>query len=278
MVDTDPGRDMIENMLRQRLAVLQQSTGLPIVFGGATRDGKLGRHLLITQLRGNRTTSLHGVSVSAGRGLGGTALTRGVPCLVNDYTSSRAITHDYDRHVAPERLTSVLAVPITVHGSIGGVVYGAVRADMSIGDVALRRANAVASRLGKDIEGLLGRERPAVSRPTESPPGVRAALDELGMIIRSTDDPVLRARLERVCRRLGERDPGRAAASSSIRLAPRELDALRLVAVGASNLEIAQDLGLSPQTIKAYLRAAMRKLNVHNRTAAVHAARESGQL
>ncbi|GEL17749.1 helix-turn-helix transcriptional regulator [Pseudonocardia asaccharolytica DSM 44247 = NBRC 16224] len=274
-------RDMIENLLRQRLDVLSKTTGLPVVFGGATRRGKAGEHLLITQLLGNRTRSLHGVSVSVGRGLGGTAIMRGVPCLVNDYTSSRAITHDYDRHVAPERLTSVFAVPIRVHGTVGGVVYGAVRADMSIGDVALRHANVVASKLGKDIEGLLGRDRPVGWRPAEvaadSTPKLRAALDELTMIIRSTDDPVLRARLERVCRQLGDRDPGRTA-SSSIRLAPRELDALRLAAVGASNAEIAHELGLSPQTIKAYLRAAMRKLNVHNRTAAVHTARESGLL
>jgi DNA-binding CsgD family transcriptional regulator len=61
-------------------------------------------------------------------------------------------------------------------------------------------------------------------------------------------------------------------------LAPRELDALRLVAVGASNVEIAAQLGLSPETVKAYLRTAMRKLDVHNRTAAVHAARLAGIL
>ena len=32
-------------------------------------------------------------------------------------------------------------------------------------------------------------------------------------------------------------------------------------------------LGLSPETVKAYPRKAMRKLYVRNRTAAVHAAR-----
>jgi DNA-binding CsgD family transcriptional regulator len=56
-------------------------------------------------------------------------------------------------------------------------------------------------------------------------------------------------------------------------LAPRERDVLRIAAVGASNVEIAAELGLSPQTVKAYMRAAMRKLGVHNRTAALHAAR-----
>ncbi|HJQ47041.1 MAG TPA: helix-turn-helix transcriptional regulator [Amycolatopsis sp.] len=61
-------------------------------------------------------------------------------------------------------------------------------------------------------------------------------------------------------------------------LASREIDALRRVAVGASNVEIAARLGLSPETVKAYLRTAMRKLDVHNRTAAAHAAREAGAL
>ncbi|MHA6779787.1 LuxR C-terminal-related transcriptional regulator [Pseudonocardia saturnea] len=35
---------------------------------------------------------------------------------------------------------------------------------------------------------------------------------------------------------------------------------------------------MSAQTVKAYLRTAMRKLDVHNRTAAVHAARVAGLL
>jgi LuxR family transcriptional regulator, regulator of acetate metabolism len=45
--------------------------------------------------------------------------------------------------------------------------------------------------------------------------------------------------------------------------------ALRLVAVGAGNREIAARLGPSPETVEAYLRSASRRLGVHNRTAAV---------
>jgi DNA-binding CsgD family transcriptional regulator len=61
-------------------------------------------------------------------------------------------------------------------------------------------------------------------------------------------------------------------------LTPRELDTLRPAAVGASNREIAAGLGSSTETVKAYLRGAVRKLEVHNRTAAVHAARSTGAL
>jgi hypothetical protein len=50
------------------------------------------------------------------------------------------------------------------------------------------------------------------------------------------------------------------------------------VARGGSNLDIAGELGLRPDTVKAYLRSGMRKLDVHNRTAAVHVARARGLL
>ena len=66
--------------------------------------------------------------------------------------------------------------------------------------------------------------------------------------------------------------------AASISLPDRELDVLRLVAVGATNLEIAGELQLSPDTVKSYLQTAMRRLGMRNRTAAVHAARLSGLL
>jgi DNA-binding NarL/FixJ family response regulator len=52
----------------------------------------------------------------------------------------------------------------------------------------------------------------------------------------------------------------------------------RMAEIGAGNLEIAARLGLGLETVKAYLRSAMRKLAVHNRTAAAHPARQSGML
>jgi DNA-binding CsgD family transcriptional regulator len=61
-------------------------------------------------------------------------------------------------------------------------------------------------------------------------------------------------------------------------LTRRELDVLGWVAEGCSNAEAAQRLGVSPETVKAYLRNIHGKLGVRNRTEAVAVARRSGLL
>lgn len=55
-------------------------------------------------------------------------------------------------------------------------------------------------------------------------------------------------------------------------LSLRESEVLRLVAVGCSDLDVAQELVLSPRTVHAHLRSIYRKLGVGSRTAAVAAA------
>ncbi|RFU42340.1 DNA-binding response regulator, partial [Actinomadura logoneensis] len=62
------------------------------------------------------------------------------------------------------------------------------------------------------------------------------------------------------------------------RLSPRELDVLAQVALGCTNAEAAARLGLLPETVKSYLRSAMRKLDSHTRTEAVSTARRQGLL
>ena len=61
-------------------------------------------------------------------------------------------------------------------------------------------------------------------------------------------------------------------------LTPRELEVLQLVAAGASNRQIGQDLMLSEATIKSHLVHIYDKLGVRSRTSAVAAAREQGVL
>jgi DNA-binding NarL/FixJ family response regulator len=58
-------------------------------------------------------------------------------------------------------------------------------------------------------------------------------------------------------------------------LTERELDVLRLVALGKENSEIASDLVISPNTVRRHVQAILVKLGVENRTqAAVYAVRE----
>ena len=58
----------------------------------------------------------------------------------------------------------------------------------------------------------------------------------------------------------------------------RETDVLAAVASGATNATAAARLGLRPETVKGYLRSAMRKLGAHTRLEAVVAARRAGAL
>lgn len=81
------------------------------------------------------------------------------------------------------------------------------------------------------------------------------------------DTSVLR-RVKRVMRRRHERD------DDGIPLTNRELQVLRHVALGLSNREIGQSLGISIETVKEHVQNILRKLDVNDRTqAAVWAVR-----
>ena len=58
----------------------------------------------------------------------------------------------------------------------------------------------------------------------------------------------------------------------------RQLDVLRLLAQGLSNIEIAARLVVAPSTVKQHLKNIYAKLDVHSRTQAVARARERGLL
>ena len=61
-------------------------------------------------------------------------------------------------------------------------------------------------------------------------------------------------------------------------LTDRELEVLRLVAIGQSNEEIAATLVISSETVKKHLKNIYGKLEVHSRLEAVNRAREAGVL
>ncbi|GGY39496.1 helix-turn-helix transcriptional regulator [Streptomyces omiyaensis] len=267
--------------LRAALVRLRRGSGLPVVFGGLVRDG--GRPLRIAELHGAVTTALHGLAISPGNGLGGKCLALARPCAVTDYPVARHITHEYDVPVSAEGLRSVIAVPVVVRRRVRGVLYGALRDALPLGervfDAAVAAARDVEQALAvRDEAGrLAGAARaPAPDRPGPSWEEVRQAHGELRALAPQVLDAELRQRLLAVCGRL-EAASGRTPVPG-VGLTPRETDVLAAVASGATNAAAAQRLGLRPETVKGYLRSAMRKLGAHTRLEAVVAARRAGAL
>jgi DNA-binding NarL/FixJ family response regulator len=64
------------------------------------------------------------------------------------------------------------------------------------------------------------------------------------------------------------------AALASLGITLREQEVLALLAAGKSNKEIAQNLGVSPNTVKTQIASLYQKLEVQRRTQAVQKARE----
>ncbi|MGA4980753.1 response regulator transcription factor [Streptomyces cellulosae] len=283
----DPTRTGEAVEIRGALARLRRATGLPVAFGGLVEPGR--RHVRISELSGTATPALSSLAVTSGNGLGGKAVALARPCAVTDYSVSRQISHEYDVPVAAEGLRSVVAVPVVVRRRVRAVLYGALRTARPLGDRTLGEAVQVA----RDVEqALLVREEAAELLTAADPapePGadpwresgagaqrerVREAHAALRALAPRIADPALRAELLDACALLTARQ----APSAAVRLAPREVDVLALVAAGATNGAAAVRLGLTAETVKAYLRSAMRKLGARTRGEAVVAARRAGWL
>ncbi|GHD90794.1 response regulator transcription factor [Streptomyces naganishii] len=298
--------------IRAALVRLRRATGLPVAFGGLVEPGR--PRVRISELTGTSTLALRALAVTSGNGLGGKAVALARPCAVTDYSLSRQISHEYDVPVAAEGLRSVLAVPVVVRRRVRGVLYGALRTAQPLGDRTLSAAVAAA----RDVEQALvvreaARDLLAAARPLPAAeaagPGaewsgaaweeVREAHRELRSLAPRVADPALRAEVLGVCRRLAGAAPadllweageareagrgvaGEAGADGCARaagLSPRELDVLAYVAAGATNAAVAARLGVRAETVKGYLRSAMRKLAAHTRGEAVVSARRAGLL
>lgn len=304
------GADAVE--MRAALVRLRRGTGLPVAFGGLMAGGIMTAgtgSVRIGELSGAVTGALRGLAIATGNGLGGKALALSRPCAVTDYPVSRHISHEYDAAVAAEGLLSVLAVPVVVRRRVRGVLYGALRTAQPLGDRTLGEAVAAA----RDVEqalvvrdearallaavagaGAAGPVAGGVAGPVAGAGGtaagsgtgaavgsaaweeVREAHGALRALAPRVMDPALREELLAVCGRLAS-----ATAPPPVRdvgLTPREVDVLACVATGATNAVTAERLGLRPETVKGYLRSAMRKLGAHTRLEAVVASRRAGLL
>ncbi|MGW4159486.1 helix-turn-helix transcriptional regulator [Streptomyces sp. NPDC004788] len=256
--------------LRDALLRLRRATGLQVAFGGLLHDGSAMR---IAELHGAVTPALRGLAISTGSGLGGKCLALSRPCAVTDYASARHITHEYDGPVSAEGLRSVIAVPVVVRRKVRGVLYGALRDALPIGERVFDAAVAAA----RDVEQALA-VQDEVRRLMAEREEMRQAYGELRELAPKVADPELRERLWAVCGRLENASGAADRRSSGVTLTPRETDVLAAVASGATNAAVAERLGLRPETVKGYLRSAMRKLGAHTRLEAVVAARRAGAL
>lgn len=70
--------------------------------------------------------------------------------------------------------------------------------------------------------------------------------------------------------------PPAPSATASSDLTAREQEVLQLLVTGMSNLEIAEQIFVSPRTVKAHVASIFEKLGVHDRTAAAMAAVRRG--
>jgi len=67
-------------------------------------------------------------------------------------------------------------------------------------------------------------------------------------------------------------------AARHLKLTPREVEMLRLLAQGASTDQIAETLHIARETVRNHVRSILRKLDVHSRLEAIAVARAEGLL
>ncbi|MFC7344780.1 LuxR C-terminal-related transcriptional regulator [Saccharopolyspora griseoalba] len=267
-----------EDAVGAELRTVRSSLGVGLTFGGRVT----GDTLHISELQGARTGGLRGLEVPAGFGLGGKVVAELWPRLITDYASARTITHQFDREVLSEGIRSVVAVPVIASGRPRAVLYAAVRGHAPLGARAVEVMTSAAKRLTTEfrIQDEVDRRLRLMGGAQEQPvhdaaaaEELRAAYGELRDIAASTTDPGLRSRLRGLCERLQGR-----AGEPPVALTDRETDVLAQIALGCSNVEAAERLGLKPETVKSYLRNAMQKLDARTRHQAVVNARRHGAL
>jgi len=257
---------------------------MDMVFGGPVKHRASAME--ITELHGTRTRSAWNLVVHNGHGLGGKALSLQRPVSVASYFASEGITHVYDHAVRPEAIETLAAIPVMVNRAPRALLYIATRTQVNLGDRWFDSLAPIIRKLERDIavEDEVRRRLSLVraASSAESDHVSRADLvdisRELGELATLIDDEEVRRRIEAVGSRFSPRGPAEGSTPPPTALRPRELDVLREIAQGASNKEAAEALGLLPNTVKSYLKSAMRKLHATNRVQAINAATKHGLL
>ncbi|AWB84600.1 acetate metabolism transcriptional regulator RamA [Corynebacterium liangguodongii] len=269
-----------DDAIRAALTALKTSTGIPVaMFGTLLTDNRLQ----ITQWIGLRTPALQNLIIEPGAGIGGRVVATRRAVGISDYTRASVISHEYDRQIQDEGLHSIVAVPVIVQREIRGVLYVGVHSPVRLGDKVIEEVTMTARSLEQDLavgaalrqaEGGRGSSKAGRVMNGAEWEQVRSAHSKLRMLTNRIENDELRRELEALCDQMVT--PVRA--MHTTKLSAREIDVLSCVALGHTNVEAAEEMGIGAETVKSYLRSVMRKLGAHTRYEAVNAARRIGAL
>lgn len=149
-------------------------------------------------------------------------------------------------------------------------------ADVALFDTFASRRDALARAHDMIIEGKVAHVVLYTFDAAEEFLSIAREIGVSGVVLKSASGDVLATAIERVVagERIGLDDVVRATRSRSSKdLSAREQEVLALLALGLTNAEIGEQLFLSVDTVKTYVRRVFTKLEVNNRTqAAMHAA------
>ncbi|AIT61765.1 acetate metabolism transcriptional regulator RamA [Corynebacterium doosanense] len=269
-----------DEAIRAALTSLKTATGIPVtMYGTLLSDNRLQ----LTHWVGLRTPALQNLIMEPGAGVGGRVVTTRRAVGVSDYVRANLISHEYDKAVQDESLHSIVAVPVIVQREIRGVLYVGVHSPVRLGDKVIEEVTMTARTLEQDLAVNSSLRRAeggkAVGKNGRVMNGaeweqVRSTHSKLRMLANRVEDESLRRELEILCDQMVS--PVRV--KQSTKLSARELDVLSCVALGHTNVEAAEEMGIGAETVKSYLRSVMRKLGAHTRYEAVNAARRIGAL
>ncbi|MET9201168.1 LuxR C-terminal-related transcriptional regulator [Gordonia sp. NPDC003585] len=264
--------DALSGSVVAALRRIKRDSGVPLAFGGVV----LGpRALRLDHFAGDTVGALNGVSVDIGHGLGGKVVAVNRPMVVDDYLKTPRITHRYNTIIAREGLRAMAAAPVIVDRKPVAVLYGALRAADPIGGRTLDVLAMEARAVEQEIVAARIRMEAAADRADAAGDSVAAAYARLRVLAATSGDRRLAEELDRITDDLAS-NPVSAQVFPS--LTSREQDVLSLAALGYPNARIAAELGITVETTKGYVKAAMRKLDAATRFEAVVTARRAGLL
>jgi DNA-binding CsgD family transcriptional regulator len=218
------------------------------------------------------------LTLAPGHGAGGRVVTLGRP-VSDDYANKPEVDSSGRRRVeCRENLGSLLAMPLRL-GSRVAYVNVPGRAGRPFGTATTRAALTFMQQLESYIaRAAKTYEFGSPQRWNVDERALAQIFTELAQLSREVAAAPARERIAAIRKLLADSMLEALPGEDGRALTRRELDVLRLVAEGLSDAEAAQQLVVSPEPVKAYLRNIRSKLGVNNRTAAVTVARRAGML